>query len=123
VLTDEDVAGFYNILGGVECWLATRIRKIPDDIARRHIPFEEREIKMLMEPTKVVAAKWIPATALVHKDEIALLLMLAMIHRDKWSRATEESNKRAELENKIHGKEKEPQQDAWSDPAAPVGIV
>jgi hypothetical protein len=85
LLSDEDVKQIYSMLGMVEVWFATRFRKVPQEIALRHLPFNEKEIGVLMQPTKVLAAKYIPASALTYKDEIQFGFLLVMFHRQKWA--------------------------------------
>lgn len=112
ILTDEDVQTFYNVLASVETFIATRFRHVPQDIATKHLKFKDDEVKALMEPTKVMVAKYVPASLLSRKDEAAFLLMFIMIHREKWGEMTTEARKRAEFEQasrRVESGTKEPE--------------
>jgi len=114
VLTDEDIQFLYQITNAVEVFIATRFRGIPEDIAIKHIPMTPVQIETVKEPTKAMAAKYIPASWLAKKDETMFFGILLMLKKSNWDKATEETKRRNE-QNKLMHVESRPAEDKQPD--------
>lgn len=72
LFTPETCYGFYDLLGKMMAYGATRWKGIPSDISNEAFTFTDADKKLLADPTIKVLNKHAPLWALKYQDEITL---------------------------------------------------
>jgi hypothetical protein len=83
MLSAQDCAALYGLLGQIEAGIAAKVAKCPLDLTRQHFTFSSAECAALAEPTSKVANKYAGVFLSKYKDELVLFTTLTMVHYQK----------------------------------------